>query len=107
MEISGKDLCAYSNANSQPLSVDERVEFMKNIGFNPINDKKTAFSNGEIIVADLQKSNVVKDANGNIRVIDADCKLHTRDLGGQYDYLPVEHNFPDTNVLMSLGLINN
>ncbi|UKK52167.1 hypothetical protein L6472_06185 [Prevotella sp. E13-17] len=85
-------------ANSQPLSVDERVEFMKNIGFNPINDKKTAFSNGEIIVADLQKSNVVKDANGNIRVIDADCKLHTRDLGGQYDYLPVEHDFPDTNV---------
>lgn len=81
-------------ATSEPLTVAERVDFMEQLGFRPINEARTAFSNGEIIVADLQKSNVVKDANGEIRVIDADVKLHTRDLGGEYDYLPVEHDLP-------------
>ena len=27
-------------------------------------------------------------------MIDADCKLHTRDLGGKYDYPPVENDLP-------------
>lgn len=82
-------------SDSTPLTEKERVDYMAGLGFHPINDKKTAFSNGEIIVADLQKSNIVKDAAGNVTVIDADCKLHTRDLGGQYDYLPVEHDLPE------------
>ncbi len=45
-------------------------------------------------MADLQKSNVVRDVQGTIRVIDADCKLHTKDSGGDYNYLPVEHDLP-------------
>lgn len=79
---------------SEPLTEQERVAFMDGLGFKSINKNNTAFSNGEIIVADLQKNNIVKDADGNINVIDADCKLHTKDVGGQYTYLPVEHDMP-------------
>ncbi len=75
-------------AESTPLTEEERVEYMNNLGFHPINKENTAFSNDTIIVADLQKGNIVKDAAGNITVIDADCKLHTKDVGGKYSYLP-------------------
>ena len=67
---------------------------MKGLKFEPINDSKTAFSNGEIVISDLQKSNIVKDAAGNISVIDADAKLHTKDVGGNYTYPPVEADLP-------------
>ncbi len=77
-----------------PLTPDERVEYMKGLKFEPINDSKTAFSNGEIVISDLQKSNIVKDAAGNISVIDADAKLHTKDVGGNYTYPPVEADLP-------------
>ena len=82
-------------AEVAPLSVDERVDYMRSIGFEPINDAKTAFSNGEIIAADIQKSNIVKDAEGNVTVIDADMKLHTKDVGGDYTYPPVESDLPE------------
>jgi len=75
-------------STSTPLTEKERVEYMNNLGFHPINKENTAFSNDTIIVADLQKGNIVKDAAGNITVIDADCKLHTKDVGGKYSYLP-------------------
>lgn len=81
-------------ANSTPLTEDERVEYMRSLGFEPLNKENTAFSNGEIVVSDLQKSNIVKDVDGNIRVIDADAKLHTKDVGGNYEYLPVEYDLP-------------
>ena len=81
-------------ANSTPLTEAERVEYMASLGFKPIGKGNTAFSNGEIVVADLQGNNIVRDAAGNIRVIDADCKLHTKDVGGEYEYLPVEHDLP-------------
>ena len=77
-------------ANSTPLPVDERVEYMEKLGFKPRNEEQTLFSNGEIVVSDLQGSNIVRDASGNIRVIDADVKLHTRDIGGTYTYPDVE-----------------
>lgn len=77
-----------------PLTPDERVEYMKGLKFEPINDSKTAFSNGEIVISDLQKSNIIKDAAGNVRVIDADAKLHTKDVGGNYTYPPVEADLP-------------
>lgn len=77
-----------------PLTPEERVEYMKGLKFEPINDSKTAFSNGEIVISDLQKSNIVKDAAGNVRVIDADAKLHTKDVGGNYTYPPVEADLP-------------
>ena len=80
--------------NSEPLTEAERVGFMGSLGFYPINKGNTSFSNGEIIVADLQKSNVVRDSDGIIQVIDADVRLHTKDMGGNYDYLPVEHDLP-------------
>ena len=57
--------------NSTPLTEGERVAYMEKLGFKPINKENTAFSNGEIIASDLQKSNIVKDEQGNIRVIDA------------------------------------
>ena len=75
---------------SKPLSAEERVAYMADMGFKPVNKEKTAFSNGSIVVADLQGNNIVRDKSGNIRVIDADVKLHTRDFGGQYSYPPVE-----------------
>ena len=78
-----------------PLTVDERVQYMHDLGFEPINEEKTVFSDGEIVVSDLQKSNIVRDAAGNVRVIDADVKLHTKDIGGSYTYPPVE---ADTNI---------
>ncbi|GEM_PF-3099288 len=83
---------------STPLTEKERVEYMNNLGFHPINKENTAFSNDTIIVADLQKGNIVKDAAGNITVIDADCKLHTKDVGGKYSYLPVEHDTYGTDI---------
>ena len=76
--------------NSTPLTEGERVAYMEKLGFKPINKENTAFSNGEIIASDLQKSNVVRDRNGNVRVIDADMKLHTKDVGGNYSYPDVE-----------------
>ncbi|MBR5147705.1 MAG: hypothetical protein IKV15_00715 [Bacteroidaceae bacterium] len=82
-----------------PLTPDERVEYMKGLKFEPINDSKTAFSNGEIVISDLQKSNIVKDAAGNISVIDADAKLHTKDVGGNYTYPPVEADLPQNENL--------
>ena len=78
--------------DSIPLSVEERVAYMEHLGFKPINDEKTAFSNGQIVAADIQKNNIVKDKQGNIRVIDADMRLHTKDMGGDYAYPPVERD---------------
>ena len=82
-----------------PLSEEERVSYMSNMGFKPINKGKTVFSNGQIVVADLQKGNIVKDKAGNISVIDADVKLHTKDFGGNYTYPPVER---DTEITPSI-----
>ncbi len=84
-------------AGSTPLSAEERVGYMERMGFKPMNDEKTAFSNGKFVVADLQGNNIVKDHAGNVRVIDADVKLHTRDMGGRYGYPPVEDDFPSEN----------
>lgn len=38
----------------------------------------------------MQKSNIVKDKQGNVRVIDADMKLHTKDFGGKFSYPDAE-----------------
>lgn len=86
------------------LTEDERVEYMRSLGFYPINKDNTAFSNGDIIVADLQKGNVVRTKEGNVRVIDADVKLHTKDLGGKYSYPPVD---VDTENRINLFKDNN
>ena len=77
------------------LSVDERVQYMHELGFEPINKEKTVFSDKNLVVADLQKSNIVYDKAGNVAVIDADVKLHTKDVGGEYTYPPVEEDVPD------------
>ena len=76
--------------SSTPLTEGERVAYMEKLGFKPINKENTAFSNGEIVASDLQKSNVVRDRNGNVRVIDADMKLHTKDFGGKFSYPDAE-----------------
>lgn len=70
------------------VSFEDRIDYMRNLGFEPINKEKSAFSNGELVVADVQKGNIVRDVNGKIRVIDADVKLHTKDIGGNYTYPP-------------------
>ena len=36
--------------DSTPLSVEERVSYMEQMGFRPMNDEKTAFTNGETIL---------------------------------------------------------
>ena len=76
--------------SSTPMTEGERVAYMEKLGFKPINKENTAFSNGEIIASDLQKSNIVKDKQGNVRVIDADMKLHTKDFGGKFSYPDAE-----------------
>ena len=76
--------------SSTPLTEGERVAYMEKLGFKPINKENTAFSNGEIIASDLQKSNIVKDKQGNVRVIDADMKFHTKDFGGKFSYPDAE-----------------
>lgn len=81
------------------LSEDERVAYMAELGFKPLNKENTAFSNGDFVAADLQKANIVKDAIGNISIIDADMKLHTTDIGGNYSYTPVEEDVLDDDVL--------
>ena len=72
------------------ISVDDRTAYMERLGFRPLNKDKTSFSNGELIVTDVQKGNIVRDKDGNVRVIDADVKLHTKDIGGEYTYPAVE-----------------
>lgn len=80
---------------THPLTVQERVDYMHSLGFSPINDDKTSFSNGDIVASDLQKNNAVKDKySGNITVIDADVKLHTKDFGGKYTYPDVDTDMP-------------
>ena len=87
-------------SQSAALSVEERTAYMSNLGFKPINAEHTAFSNGTLVVADLQKGNIVRDKDGNVRIIDADVKLHTKDVGGNYSYSPVETDteLPDNKV---------
>ena len=87
-------------AQSTPLTSEERREYMQSLGFEPLNDANTAFADGEIVIADLQKGNVVRDAAGNISVIDADAKLHTKDVGGDYTYPPVEDDLPEQESVM-------
>ena len=77
------------------LTEGERVEYMRSLGYHPINKENTAFSNGEIVVSDLQKGNIVRGLDGNIYVIDADVKLHTRDMGGNYTYPPASVDTED------------
>ena len=79
-------------SESTPLSAEERVSYMKSLGFKPMNDEKTAFTNGVIVASDIQGNNIVRDKDGNIRVIDADMRLHTKDVGGDYTYPPVERD---------------
>ena len=79
------------NENAK-VSVEERTKFMEDLGFIPLNKEKTAFSNGNIIASDIQKKNIVRSAQGEIYVIDADLKLHTKDMGGKYSYPPVEED---------------
>lgn len=92
-------------SKATPLSVEERDAYMESLGFKSINDDNTVFSNGQIVVADLQKSNIVKDVSGNIRVIDADVKLHTKDFGGNYTYPSVEQDLPHTEMKTLQGTI--
>ena len=90
-------------STSTPLTTEERVEYMHRLGFVPRNEEKTVFSNRYMLVSDLQKANVVRDIDGNIRVLDADVKLHTKDIGGSYTYKDVEADtdasYSDTNVV--------
>ena len=88
-------------STTTPVTTEERVEYMRSLGFEPQNEERTMFSNGEIVVSDLQKSNIVKGEDGNVWVIDADVKLHTKDLGGNYTYAPVETD-TDTAELMTV-----
>lgn len=88
------------------ISVDERTEYMQKIGFSPINKDKSAFSNGELVAADIQKGNIVRDVNGEIRVIDADVKLHTKDFGGEYTYPPASDDVID-NATPNFRVVNN
>jgi len=103
VKILEQDAVDFSNAT--PLSVEERVAYMESLGFKSINDDNTVFSNGQIVVADLQKSNIVKDVLGNVRVIDADVKLHTKDFGGNYTYPSVEQDLPHTEMKTLQGTI--
>ncbi len=90
-------------AQSTPLTSEERKDYMQSLGFEPLNDTNTAFADGEIVIADLQKGNVVRDNAGNITVIDADAKLHTKDVGGNYTYPAVETDLPQAPELMFIG----
>ena len=82
-------------SKAQPLSVEERVSYMQRMGFEPKNKEKTLFSNGLVAVSDLQKSNIVRDVDGNIRVIDADVRIHSKENGGKFSYPPVEMDMPE------------
>ena len=83
----------FVHMSEAPVSRKEKVEFMKKLKFEPINKELTAFSNGTIIAADIQGKNIVKDIDGNIRVIDADMKLHMKSEGGHHVYPEVEEDW--------------
>ncbi len=84
--------------SDENVTTKERVGHMASIGMKPINKEKTAFSNGKIVASDIQGKNIVKDASGNIRVIDADMKLHTTDVGGEHVIPDVETDTKDKSV---------
>ena len=72
----------------RPLTEQERVDYMRSLGFEPMNKENTTFTNGNIVVSDLQRGNIVFSKKGNIAVLDADVKLYTKDIGGAYTYPP-------------------
>ena len=90
-------------STSFPLTTEERVDYMRELGFEPKNEENTVFSDSEIVVSDLQKSNIVRDAAGNIRVIDADVKLHTKDIGGKWTYPDVETDTELPNYMLQIN----
>ncbi|MGN1154792.1 MAG: hypothetical protein ACI4TK_01300 [Agathobacter sp.] len=89
------------------VSVEDRIDYMRNLGFEPINKEKSAFSNGELVVADVQKGNIVRDVNGEIRVIDADVKLHTKDIGGDYTYPPASDDILPQDSGIAFRIVND
>lgn len=72
----------------RPLTEQERVDYMRSLGFEPMNKENTTFTNGNLVVSDLQRGNIVFSKKGNIAVLDADVKLYTKDIGGAYIYPP-------------------
>ena len=63
----------------EKLTLPEIKTYLENAGFKE--DENGHFSNGDTIIEDLHTGNVIKDADGNIIVIDPIMRLNTPEQG--------------------------
>ncbi|WP_294477058.1 LPD38 domain-containing protein [uncultured Bacteroides sp.] len=66
--------------NSTFATPEDIDAYMNKLGFKQIGE--AAYSNGEYVISDLRPRNVLKDADGDIYVVDADFKSEGSDKGG-------------------------
>lgn len=62
----------YYVQNAENASFDEIARHMTSLGFSPTQEKRGGWQNGKYLVWDLLPKNVLRDADGDIYVIDAE-----------------------------------
>lgn len=58
--------------NAESANLSDIEQYMKSLGFAKIDD--WTYENSDIIISDLKPKNVLKDADGDLYVIDAEIK---------------------------------
>lgn len=64
----------YYVQNAKNATMEEIADFMLHLGFIPSQEKSGGWQNGKYLVWDLLPKNVLRDADGDIYVIDAEFK---------------------------------
>lgn len=72
-----RQLYVHNSTFATPEDIDA---YMNKLGFKQTGE--AAYSNGEYVISDLRPRNVLKDADGDIYVVDADFKSEGSDKGG-------------------------
>lgn len=63
-----------------PLSENEIVTFVENLGFKLMNPRNWTYATPEIYLSDMHDENLIKSKSGNIYVIDCDIRINTPNL---------------------------
>ena len=76
--------------NAEYATPEEIDSYMRSLGFEPTDEYE--YSNNEVTISDLRPRNVLKDADGDIYVVDAEFKA--KDVDGHFS--KVDENRPQT-----------
>ncbi|MBS9768026.1 MAG: hypothetical protein KGV44_10885 [Flavobacteriaceae bacterium] len=112
--------------NTTEASPKEIADYMQSLGFEQINP--TTFTNGTYTVSDLRPRNVLKDADGDIYVIDSEVekkRVHNDirfqiinpirveggktqiEIDNKYDNINLDHNFENDNTSITRENLKN